>query len=227
MIKKSVNRYPHPRFPTNALFKSSPEMLDLIPKRWQKNILMLSLLTAINATGAGVIRAHAADLSFGYFDPHSCFFEYNATEEEARRIIEEETGKAGITFDLKDSDLSIRTLSSSYSLLSPVNQRVFYPNLIFLRTQLYLPFRTDPLLHTPTTLDETDRMHMIACEYISQEDMETYPYRTMNETTNEIVNILKRDNTGFYYGIFTSCPKETLRMQVRDFINWLKAQGVI
>lgn len=67
---KPVEHYSNPKLPTKQMLESHPELLKLIPKRWQRNPVVLTALAglAVMISGCGEIGDRA--LFCNHHDSH-------------------------------------------------------------------------------------------------------------------------------------------------------------
>lgn len=209
----SVKRYAEPNFPAHSILDEHPEMLHIIPKRWQKNRLLLAALAGVCILSAGCKKQVRVHLVGAQAMP------VFISEAEGRQIVIEEARKAGISF--KADNLTVRVANPSYKVKSRKIARSI--NL---------------------TLDGTDTKRNILYEYISREDyrqiyhLEPDTDKDMANAAIELKNELRQGEPGGRHGVFyepimynkasnNKFAQEQLRAQVRDFIKWLKSEGVI
>ena len=236
-----IRQYERPSFPTRSIIDERPELLRLVPKRWQKNPVVIAALAATAAlTTAGYTAAkERADLV-----GKTRINWVRLTEEEARQVICEEAKTHGIYFKP-----DVRTVTFTDPKPAPKH-----------------PTKTIRL-----RMDGTDVKHNVSYEYATSADLAAMGRQTRaNHTQSEWSNYISDDtdsqhterllNAGLaragprgYYRAFVerpTCPdlirdakgkvdwkgtekrgkvlaREQLHAQVRDFIKWLKAQGVI
>jgi hypothetical protein len=207
-----VRRYARPQLPTREIVDANPELLRLLPKRWQGNsaVLMAMVGTGLLLQCSGSVLAKGSVPLPGSPLPPQLIL----SESEARRIIVEEAKKAGIVFAADSRTLDI-PLSSLCTEPKP---------------------RTEAT--TRITLDGTDAKLGVSYEYVSEKDTQALSARcgcTVSEETAAAAIratgkappkgrlLVVSDISGF-------SRKEAdgkIRTQVQDFIKWLKAQGVI
>lgn len=209
-----VRRYPHPKLPTREVADENPELLRLLPKRWQTNPAVLAALI-----GAGVLMqcsrpamAEERGVLMGKIAPPRAML----TESEARAVVVDEAKKAGIKFE-----------ADKETLLLPL-------------ASLDEGAGTNPCWaeSTPITLDGSDKKHKISYEYISEGDLKALSARRGHAVSAEsVANVIKargkedlKENVlaiTEVEGLSREEAQKKLRAQVKDFIKWLKAQGVI
>ena len=210
-----------------------PELLRLVPERWQRNPHVLRILSGAVCLllAAETASAEVAPLfvhgegrgAFGCIAVNPPVF---LSEAEARQVIVEEAGKAGLKFEPDALTIPGATL--------PV-------------TNLYWCGGEPGPLETrkgKLVLDGFDRKHNVAFEFVSDEDVADWKNRHPRCASSVSVYDVRGAATTLrdglpsgkdapQIGIFyePASPKghgaKELRAQVRDFIAWLKAQGVI
>ena len=245
MKVKPIERYNSPGFPTRSILDERPELLRLVPKRWQKNPVVIAALAATavlvgNACsaaqqGGGKSTASRVAPIFKHGSGRGTFAGKTLTppmslsEGEARQIVVEEAKRAGIT-------------------LSPDSRTV----------EVGLPKgynKQRKLVKTSIKLDGTDTRRSISYEYVSEADVRQWNTSMMwpMGTAQSLRNGLKTAGPAGVYAVFydptdrgpvvmnkkgqfdsagykkkaLAACRQDLRAQVRDFIKWLKGQGVI
>ena len=262
-----VNRYPSPGFPTRRIIDEHPELLALVPQRWQGNPVVIAALTGVcllmaSSRSQAVTKAKSQVASrvapvFIHGDGRGSFGciavspPVFLSEVEARQIIVEEAKRGGIDFEP-----DVRTLPDSvvtFSAPTPVSARV-----------------RDSLLK----LDGSDERRNISYEYVSRQDyadwrgwsttgfVDAFPvarrlreglivkrpsgtyvlfydpasdppadslirYPHPNVPGQQLTPRQRCENCDARSQAAKAVDAEQLRAQVRDFITWLKAQGVI
>ena len=213
-----LKNYRDPTFPTRQVLDEHPELLRLLPCRWRNKPAVISTLAAASLLiGAGtLISTGAANAQYAGVPVMPLYL----SEAEARQVIVTEAKRVGIKF----TDTT-RTLKG---------------------IPLLVPGNTVKKLNLQ--LDGLDTKRNIGYEFISSEDLDSWQLsgKTGNNT-NKVARQLQQQlaksqpkgtYTTFYdplasgespaYGDSAKeSAKELLRMQVRDFIKWLKSQGVI
>lgn len=112
-----LKQYQEPKYPVRQVLDEHPELLRLVPKRWQRNPVILTALTSIltltsiyntQSTEAAASKAisHIAPIfqhgdGVGSFGCKAISPPVYLTEDEARHVIIEESKRAGIDFDSK------------------------------------------------------------------------------------------------------------------------------
>lgn len=253
---KPVKQYQEPKLPTRRIIDECPQLLEIVPRRWQTNPVVLSALAGVCALILGsrvmadnepasvsrvapVFNHGEGRSSFGCMAINPPVF---LSEDEARKTIEEEAKRAGITF------------VSSTSVL----QDVLIPTLTYENDGRMVWSRK------PLVLDGQDSDHQVFYEYISWDDMNdweeqlstvySYDSRAAARRTRELlkaarpagayavfydpffrVEAVRKDNGAWDHAATMEkrqiegmeSERELLRKQVQDFIAWLKTQGVI
>lgn len=277
----SVKRYPTPSYPTQHVLKEHPELLAMIPDRWRQNKLVLGMLSMViplilsRSAAAGdasksdkepmtrvaPIFVHGEGRgSFGCVVVNPPVF---LSEDEARQVVIDEAGKAGIKFTpdgltLKDVPL-------------PVTDQFGFLDERETSSGKRKPPKPAKKKTGDLVLDGYDLKHKVAYEVVSQADfsawedkaagrvctVSSYDFKT---TASTLTNGLAKTKGDTIVAVFyepgasvartapTKRPKtdaewkaswterekqgkalgeEELRAQVRDFLAWLKAQGII
>jgi hypothetical protein len=266
MKLKPVKHYKPPNYPTQDYLLEHPELLRLVPKRWQGNRVVLTALTAVallmiscqGNTGRKSNRVAPIFVHGNGVGTYGCmvisppvFF----TESEACRIIQDEASLSGLNFAANALRLPDANIPVTRNFKSYTNDSC-----------------CESMQKHELSLDGYDRIHHIAYEFVSEEDFSewklnsndllptssvwTYDYKN---TANCLRLGLLKDKTKTTYGVFYEpavsegaifrkqwtedsmkvkrheYPKidpkqyneEQLRLQVRDFIQWLKSEEII
>lgn len=270
-----VKHYSEPSFPTRSILDERPELLRLVPKRWQRNPVVLAALTGLCALALGT-RALADDTVFRPGVKVAPIFEHGEgqggfgciavnppvflSEDEARKVILEEAKRNGINFKADSLTLD--------SLPVPITDRYEF-------MERDMPKASGRPFHWQVfRLDGTDAARSISFEYVSNEDFESWERRpeTTSCTASEYdikgaavalqKNFVAFASKGNYVVFYDPCigyqdakkapgfkidykakdmtaeyeklrwkarelSSDLLRKQVRDFIKWLKTEGVI
>ena len=259
---KPVRRYRTPAYATSAILEQHPELLRLVPKRWQKNPLVITALTGLcilmaGCRSAGRPASHVAPVFIhgegrGTFGCKAINPPVFLSEDEARQVIVEEAKRAGI-----DLTPDVKTLRK---VALPVTNRYF------------LGSPRKPGRQTGSlVLDGTDMKRAISYEFVSTDDYydwgkkgngpgcsayerdylavaqslrnglahckpagtyAVFYHPLVRPKTNKHIDGL--DDPQGYLAARKQAEKEArntahedLRAQVKDFIKWLKAEGVI
>jgi hypothetical protein len=234
--------YRQASYPTRDAVDADPEVLRRVPARWQGQAIVLTALAA--TTGLLALRTQVAraegqpDAPAAAVAPifdHGigrCQFAGPArlgpdviSENEARKIIQEGLAQAGL--DMKPDALTIPVTAI------PVTRAKGHVT------------ETKP---GPLTLDLVDDGKHVAVEYVSKNDYQQWggkETRTLEFATVEMKAAAQLLRDGLpatapagAYGVFYDPTgleadgddrqmRELLRLQVKDFVAWLKVQGVI
>jgi hypothetical protein len=252
-----VKRYSGPDYPTSRILEEHPELLKLVPKRWQGNAVVLTALAGACILSSCLQKESSAKQvsrtgpSFRHSEERAVFPgkamipPVFLSEDEAREVIVDEAKRAGIIFKADGCELK----KSNIPKLKP-----------------YLPL----------VFDGYDKKHKISYEVVSMSDFNKWntdkiqPAIQSSYDTKEMAKRLKgalaKVKSGGYYAVFYSpgeyresakkhygykqpaydakdvdwkeentkilemtkdLAREDLRKQVKDFIKWLKAEGII
>lgn len=276
-----VKSYSEPAIPTNSILEDHPELLKLVPKRWQHNPAILSTISALVLLATGVRYAYSGTAAISRVAP---LFQHGdgrgafgceavnppvfLSEDEARQVIIEEAKRAGLSFT-KDSTKMITAqvpITSEYGFEDDYDSKT-YKQTKKVRTQ-----------QRSLTFDGTDKKRNISFEYVSKSDFDEWQFKDnsnlmistvsdydLKDTASILRNKLYKSNPKGTYAVFydpmvdggearkhynyhpefkgdvdawksdmmklqryqIELSKEQLREQVKDFIKWLKAEGVI
>jgi len=258
-----LHKYAEPRLPTREIVDEHPELLRLLPRRWQTNSAVVAALTACFAlsscasNAAGKPSPKAASRIAPVFVHGSGIGAFGCevvnpptflSEEEAREVIVNEAKRAGIIFEKIGKTLPKVEL--------PVTPREFGEKQPKRQTKAQA-----------IMLDGIDKKRNISFEYVSQDDLVKWQGDPNDHPTSTVISyniagtakdlqagIAKVKPAGAYavfydpvvlqkmnFGPSTDIDatmgramsaamdeaRNELRAQVKDFIKWLKAQGVI
>lgn len=280
-----VRKYKTPSYDTKEILERHPELLKLVPERWQNNPAVLSALAALcmlmvgsravaateqNADKKKTAPASAVAPIFVHGEGRGAFgcVAVNPpeflSEEEARQVIIEEAKKAGIDFKANGTKLPKVEVPITDSNLPPREPDPNAPQEPKTKEQ-------------SLELDGTEKKRTIAFEFVSDADFEAWQKKHEFITMVQVKDIqgtakllresiekagpkgaygvfydpgigwnnLKTRNPDLYKEIYKDwsgdwqvrvkqmqdgvkeLAKEDLREQVKDFVKWLKAQGVI
>jgi hypothetical protein len=247
-VRGTVN----PRYPSSDYLEQHPDLLSLVPERWRQNAFVLRVLGGVvglvlaaqNSASAqqrtpgppsrvAPIFVHGSGRgAFGCIAVSAPVF---LTEDEARQVIQQEAKTAGLEFEPGALTL--------HGVDVPV-------------TELYSCFDVDGMRKPPAPavekrdlpLDGFDRKHNVAFEFVSGQDYAAWqtkrPQCVSSVSVYEVKDAAARLRDGLattprgpWLGLFyepaagTVAARqqngEELRKQVRDFLQWLKAQGVL
>ncbi len=267
-----VRSYARPGYPIRPEVDANPELLRLLPKRWQGNAAVVAALTACVAmSGCGKNGANAPSRVAPVFVHGEGMAAFACiavnppvflSEDEARKVIVDEAKRSGIAFDSDGKTLQRMSLPSI-----PSTKQVKWKLVYQERKPHSLSVR----------LDGYDARQRIAYEYVSGDDLEKWKsgirsnlrivgsYSDVKGTAKALrASMAKAKVAGTYAVFYDPLPdvadvdkgfgseteyqaasrdwsgkraklqamqkdvaREQLRAQVKDFIKWLKAQGVI
>lgn len=251
MNLQPVRRYPQPQLPTRVIVDENPDLLKLLPMRWQGNAAVVTALAACLAlsasssdsakkpgTASRVAPVFVHGDGVGSFGCRVISPPVFLSEDEAIEVIRDEAKRAGITFAKSDKTLpkiELPTTPRGYADKQP--QRLVKAQSV--------------------TLDGTDGKRNISFEYVSRDDLvkwqgdssthrtsTVYSYNVGGAAKDLQAGIAKAKPTGNYVVFYdpvaaskdryeqladrgTEEARSDLRAQVQDFIKWLKGQGVI
>ena len=245
---RKVRRQRRPGYPTRPEVARDPELLRRhVPPVWKKSAQVtaaLSIMLAAAYAEDPPTKEKAAKVApiFDHGDGRGAmgcvamnpprFF----SEEEALKIIADETGKASLPLTLRSAPLQeVRIHQDRYALYNKETG-----------THLVTPPGIRPL-----EFDLADKDRRVAVEFVSYDDYFTQGgTRDCSSSAWDMdfkglakslaTRIGDADKTsGRFYGVFYDpagdlgtgqayqSPADLLRAQVKDFIEWLKGQGAI
>ena len=272
MKLQPIRSYATPKLPTRDVVDEHPELLRLLPKRWQSNAVVVAALTTCLALANG--RAYANGTATTSVAP---IFEHGRgggtygckainppvflSEDEAQNVIVEEAKRAGIDFSKDGKTISKVTMPTNTKL----NRLSETPNGSSGRKA-----KTHTQVLPSIAMDGFDGKHNIAFEFVSDQDLRAWKtgvneFGTVGDedligTARALVTGIRKAKPGGVYAVFydpsigrgdaskragpahgsdweaeyarvtavaEDMAREQLRAQVKDFIKWLKAQGVI
>ena len=251
-----IRRYAQPQLPTREIVDEHPELLRLLPKRWQANSAVVAALAACVALSgcaksgskgpsqvAPVFMHGDGRGSLGCVAVNPPVF---LSEGEARAVILDEAKRAGIVLADHAVLPDVGTPATTTQYQSETHYRM--------RTRA-------------VTLDGFNRKRLIGFEFVSRHDFDNWKGWEWGRSTVSRYDILTAaqvlrngvsaaEPAGAYAVFYDPClgpwdakgiggprpdytqrrtlnrkagqmSREQLRAQVKDFIKWLKAQGVI
>lgn len=260
MRLEPVRIYPQPKLPSRDAVDEQPDLLRLLPNRWQGNAAVVTALAACLAlstsssdaakkpdTVARVAPIFVHGDGIGSFGCRVISPPVFLSEDEAVEVIRNEAKRAGITFAKSGKILSkveLPTAPREYGNKQPAR----------------------PVKAQSIALDGTDAKRNISFEYVSRDDLvewqgdpsknpasSVYSYNVGGAAKDLRAGIAKAKAVGSYAVFYdpvasikdsrdplagwaerpgaatvgTEEARKDLREQVKDFIKWLKAQGVI
>lgn len=173
MELRPVRQYPQPKLPTRQVIDEHPELLRLIPRRWQTNPVVLSALAGVCTLMLGnrVLAANqSASVSkvapvfehgegYGSFGCRAINPPVFLAEDEARQIIVEEAKRSGLSF--------VDTGKTLSEVPVPITGRWAFKSDIDEKGNYDEQKRSYP---QPLKLDGIDEQRFIAFEFVSQQD---------------------------------------------------------
>lgn len=262
-----VRRYATPQLATREIVDENPDLLRLLPKRWQSNAAVVAAVAACVALSS--CAASAAGKTTGKAKPpvtsriapvfihgegigaFGCEVVNPPTflsEDEARQVIVEEAKRAGIKFE--------QTTKTLPNIQMPTTPREFGDK------QPKRQMKAQAIV-----LDGVDKKRNIAFEYVSEGDLVKWQGDPSDHPASTLISyniggaakdlqagLAKGKPVGTYAvfydpvalaklryapgqdleeqriraeGAAIDEARAELRAQVRDFIKWLKGQGVI
>lgn len=245
-----VKHYRQPDFPTRAILDTQPELLWLAPKRWQRNALVLTALATtcalVSARWASAAGKQPATSRVAPIFLHGSGGEpvqfmgkrvppVLLTEEDARLLITEEAKKAGITFIADAQTLTDLPLPGAKQKLKLTMDGVAQKRKIAYEYVSMSDYRkwkgnkqplqsiaaAHDILSTATILhDGLTRAHPAGTYAVFYDPCIEYSDVVKSAKDQRIDwQVVQQEEQVL--------ARKELRRQVRDFITWLKAQGVI
>jgi hypothetical protein len=280
MSSKSRHKRVGPEYPTREALLAVPGVLrEHLPAGWKRMVAAGGVAVVFTVAGLGVMPAGCTRDTGGPAAIVAPIFEHGdgraatgcvvvsppvfISEEEARQIITEELGKAGVKFTQKDVEMKRVMIKHQMARYVEANGK---------SATVMEEFKPP----TPLVVDLVDPERKVAVEFISQADyhdvgggmsmstVEDYDFKEVGRGLAEKVKAVKG---GYRVGVFydpaghgeikmpteeelkgknaeerskmyldmreagqagaAKSAKENLRLQVRDFAEWLKKQGVI
>ncbi len=242
MEVRPVKHYRQPRYPTNRILEQHPELLRLVPKRWQGNPLVITALTGLcilmaGCRAGGQAASHVAPIFVhgagrGGFGCVAVNPPVVLSEAEAHQVIVEEAKKSGI--DLKPG---VQTALNT-DLDGPDPRRLISYEFTSSKDTAARQRRSFWNRSSAYTLDcqaEANRFRdrlakaRPAGSYGVFYDPFVKPRRLVytrgsSGSTDSKAWVAERKSARDAAKI---AAKEEVREQVKDFIKWLKAEGVI
>lgn len=268
---RPVRRYSQPRYPTNRILEGHPELLRLIPKRWQGNRVLLAALTGVCVlmTSSRVLCANKPPTQTSRVAPlfqhgdgvgsYGCIATAAPvflSEDEARQIITDEGKRAGLTFVAGTSALK----GVNVPLIEALDMQVKRKDGKL--GKIPAKFKTKK---ADVKLDGEDKKRKISFEFVSHEDFGEWsvedPVQIASVAWDDILGTaallresLAKSKPKGTFGVFydpvayssfrfeeqgfsadaaardkaeREQAEKDLRAQVKDFIKWLKAEGII
>ena len=275
-----IKNYNGASFPTRRIIDEHPELLKLVPKRWQTNPAVLTALAGLCVMMADCRQSAGAETTsrvapiFQHGDGRGGFGcrainpPVLLSEDEAREVVVQEGKRAGVSFQPDAATLP--------SVAMPLTTRWPFRADLDKNDKYHPRKRTHRL---SVKLDGTDPKRHISYEVVTRTDFDAWETKDLSklrmcsawgvdivDAATEFRNGLIKARPKGVYGVFydpcvgrrdaekrydVHLPKygtpnvdwkaeyakmdnkakdlarELLRAQVRDFIKWLKAEGVI
>ena len=258
MKLQPVKHYKQPDYPTQDYLLDHPELLRLVPKRWQGNRIVLTVLSAtallisschtkatpkvikaapifIHGEGRGGGGGIVGDMSF------------YLTESQAAQIIQDEAVKMSLAFSCPGNTIEYAKVPYTFDD-GRTPQEVIHPDDTSAVTEDELA------CYRQLALDGYNKKYNVGFEFISREDFDqwlhpqnltsTASYVDMRTTAERLSKSLPGTKYDICIGIFydpvtshdevvslyhseMEQSEDQLRRQVRDFIQWLKSEGII
>jgi hypothetical protein len=234
-----LKSYPEPMYPTREQAWELPELLRAMPRRWQGQAMVLA--AALTCSVLAGCRAKAAPsppgVAGGVMPPPLPMTTTRVapvfgTDPAARGGIR---GKVAMPAFLSEEDALFIIMDEAKKAgiaLAPTSQALpGLPNP--------LPAATGkPAAPVTLAFDGSDAARNLAIEFLSQEDRDAWQQAgggtaTLRDAAKALREEISKAGAGGTYGVFYDATypgedaKAHLRGQVREFIAWLKAEGVI
>jgi hypothetical protein len=253
-----VNGYKGPKYPTRGILDEYPELLALVPKRWQASPVVLTALgtlcllsAAIQINAKGRVSKPAVRVApvFRHGEGRGVFgcVAVNPpvvlSEQDAREVIIDEAKKAGINLSAKGPELSD----------------------VLMENHKFDGNKTEQQKKKKLQLDGVDSKRHLAFEYVSEDEATEWskpsgstidviePRKLAQLLRSRLGKTKQNGNYVIFYDPFEAPnydpwnikkplttkdiekmrikaeekTRQQLRLQVKDFVKWLKAQGVI
>lgn len=197
---KTVNHHSNPRYPAKEHAQAHPELLERLPERWRA--------CRQAAMAAGILASMSTTLSACQKTPEivgTMAPPAYVTEADAMEIIK--TSLAGYMPDLKE-EVPVETIKK------PIRY-------------LYNEYGYPSMQATHPSVDLFDSRLNIGIEYV---DSEVFPFSP--DTTSETADQIGKDQACVLViwrteADTTMAAEGKLRQQIADFLEWLKAQGIV
>jgi len=243
----SLKNYKKPSYPDKDTVLHNPILLKKLPERWRKNAytcatlssVLLLLLTSCKINDIKSSDEQSSDVQSSAVQYQVPFFEHGdgrgsfgcesvappafLSEEEALSVINEITKREGFEFTKDGAIIN--------------NIQIPETNIYDDRIKEIKAYSAGDL-----TLDGFNSDKNIAFEFVSNEDIDawvdkdnkvmstvsSYDYKMTAQALSEKLNQKNKDIiVATFYDPAGIIAKADLRLQVQDFISWLKAQNII
>lgn len=217
----TLKQYKTPHYPIKDEIINSDILLNKLPKRWNSKILPFTSISAallLTLSACQPVRTAGVNIA-----PR-----ISLSEEDALIIINDEAKNYGITFEYDKTEIQ--------------NVDIPYKQIYNLNTNGTIEEETFETKKGNLILDGYVQNSKIGFEYVSDTDIDQWAaddsQQSLNGENKNIANNLsssiknadKEKKIGVFYdphAVDMTEAKTQLRNQVRNFINWLKAEGVI
>ncbi len=236
---RPLRRYVVPDFPTCGEIDAQPELLRALPRRWQGNAVLLTLtLTCVTLAGCRTQpRETEVRLSGTPAPPPSRVapvFGSSAAPGAMPAPYATVKGKVAMPVFLSEDDalqIIADEAKTAGLTITPAGQRLTLPNPIPVRAGTAAPITLE--------VDGGDGAHAVMVEFVSREDYAAWQgpastTPTLRDAAVALSGKLAAARSVGAYGIFYDATDDdahagrvALRQQVRDFLMWLRAEGVI
>ena len=231
-----LKKYKNPSYPLKDEVLRNPILLKKLPERWRKNAytcatLSSVLLLLLTACKTNDIKSSAVQYQVPFFEHGDGRGSFGCesvappaflSEEEALSVINEITKREGFEFTKDGATLN--------------NIKIPETNIIDYSAKEIKNYKNGDV-----TLDGFSSDKKIAFEFVSKDDLDawvdkdnkvmssvsTYNFKMTAKALSEKLNEKRKDIIVATFYEPTGIAKEDLRLQVQDFIFWLKAQNII
>lgn len=252
MQLKPVKRYSEPTYPINTILEEHPELLYAVPERWRGNKAVIAALTGLcllsasyHAQATKNVKSTPTRIApvFQHGDGRGSFGceainpPVVLSEAEARQVIIEEAKRSGIVFNQKDVELPSVKIQLEVDMSLYPEGKTEVLKLDGKDTKRNIGFEY-------VSMDDTELWQ--AASNGTAHTVE--PLKAAKLLRKQLATGKPRGTYGVFYDPFvrpksadsrnqnvteiseydaSKASKEELRAQVRDFIKWLKVEGVI
>jgi len=242
---RPLGTYREPCYPTHTILDEHPELLRLVPKRWRGNPVVLAALTGVCVLLSGCRH----DVSAGPPKVAPIFLHGDGRgtfagkvlnppvilpEDEARQVIVEEAKRAGISFSGAARTVQGLPVPSGFNR----QQRTKLVDLRLDGTDAKRNISFEYVSEADVGAWNTNRLWPLGTAQLIRKGLVSVKpagtYAVFYDPSSRAEPI--KDKRGHidwkamqteYKAAAQEVARRELRNQVRDFIKWLKAQGVI
>ena len=237
-----VAQYRTPRFPTRSILDAHPEIMRLVPERWRRHAVVMGALASVCAlyllfrqkpTAPGVhvapIFHHGEGFYAAYFACLAVTPPVFLSEDDARQVIVDEGKKVGLNFTAPGVSVNDEVVPVTNLRSLTVKRR----NTSHLQMDATDYSRQVSYLYvSDNKIGNWDGEEVIARPHLSMPMIAgSWDYYRFENAAKDAQQSLAETHIPGTYGVFynpaSTDGEEQLRQQVRDFIAWLKAEGVI